>query len=300
MKNTKINFIGCGKLGKTIAKLIKIKGLGEISGIVNSTKQSAIDSTIFIGAGIPCSTLDDLPPADITFITTRDDIIEEIALKLHNTGKIKAGSIILHCSGSLTSDVLSATKNSNASVSSIHPIKSFANPEQAVNTFDGTYCAVEGDQSAMTIAINLFEKLGGIIVPIKKEKKKIYHAGGVIANNYLVTLHHHATACYMNTGIEEATAKKIVRMLMNDALNNLQTLNHTKALTGPIQRGDIKTISNHIEALSAENTLQYTKDLYKSIGEKTVELTTHDDDIKRALAKTLSQNTSNQEIRSKL
>lgn len=285
----KINIIGCGKLGKTIGKLIKINQLGEMIGILNASNASTLDAVQFLGAGTPHQSIETLPPADIYFITTRDDMIPTVASQLRHAGKLSPTSTVLHCSGSLTSDVLFPVKKSGASVCSIHPIKSFANPLQAIETFKGTYCAIEGDEPATSLISDLFQKLGAIILPIKKDKKAIYHTGGVMANNYLVTLHHHATQCYINTGIEEETAKKIVSMLMNDALNNLKTLNHQKSLTGPIQRGDVNTINNHLRALNTDNNFHATKEIYKSLGRSTISLTTHNQDIKNQLEDALSE-----------
>lgn len=289
MKPPIINIIGCGKLGKTVGKLFQINQLGSIAGILNASKASSLDAVKFLGAGSACQALDDLPMADIYFITTRDDSISSIATQLEKTKKLTPSSTVLHCSGSLTSDALLPVKNSGASICSIHPIKSFANPVQAVDTFKGTYCAVEGDQPAVSVVSDLFQKIGGIILPIVKDKKAIYHTGGVIANNYLVTLHHHATQCYVDTGIEEETAKKIVSMLMNDALSNLKMLNHKQSLTGPIQRGDTSTVNNHLRALNADPRFYPTKDIYKAMGKGTVALTSHGIDTRKQLEDILAE-----------
>lgn len=280
MKTTTINIIGCGKLGKTIGKLIKVNQVATIQGVLTASKISAQLAVDFIGEGVAYESLHDLPAADITFVTTRDDIIKHTADQLHAASVLKKGSIVLHCSGSLTSDALLSTRLSGCNIASIHPIKSFANPEQAVNTFAGTYCAMEGDVEAIHLLSSLFEKIGAKPLSIEKRQKKIYHSAGVIANNYLVTLHHHATQCYVNTGIEESTAKNIASMLMNDALNNLKNLSHEKSLTGPIQRGDVNTIRNHRTALENNAALKQTKDIYVSLGLGTIPLTNHSAETK--------------------
>lgn len=282
-KKPSINIIGCGKLGKTIAKLLSINELAMIGGILNSSAASTQEAVRVVGAGTPCLSIQDLPEADITLIATRDDAVSDIAEALVQQGKIASGSIVFHCSGSLTADVLSTARVKGAYLASLHPIKSFANPDQAVATFAGTYCAIEGDGTAVSQLTTLFQALSATVISIDPAQKSIYHAGGVMANNYLVTLHHHATSCYTNAGIDETTAKHIVSMLMKDALNNLDNLNHSNALTGPLQRGDVKTVSKHIDALSLVEDLKQTKELYLSLGKKTIALTHHTDDNKQAL-----------------
>ncbi|MHB1221244.1 MAG: Rossmann-like and DUF2520 domain-containing protein [Gammaproteobacteria bacterium] len=281
MRKLTANFIGCGKLGKTIAKLLKDNNLVDIAGIVNSTIESTHNAVSYVGAGIACANLQALPKADIYFITTPDALIKETAIVLDTANLLPANSIVLHCSGSYSSDELVQTKNSQCSIASIHPIKSFANPDQAILTFPGTYCAIEGDKSAINTLTPIFEKLGCLMFPLKKESKKIYHAGGVIANNYLVTLHHHAMQCFLKANIDESIAKKIVSKLMQDALDNLAQLPHQAALTGPIQRGDIATIIDHKIVLGEDQ-------VYEIMGKATIKLTTHSLDAIEKLKEALT------------
>lgn len=289
------NIVGCGKLGKTIAKLLTVNGATTIVGIVNSSMDNGNTAAKYVGEGRAFASINELPKADIYFITTKDDLIEEIANKLQTENILQQGAIVLHCSGSLSSDVLSKVKESKCYVASIHPIKSFANTIQSVSTFAGTYCAFEGDKEAISILVPIFEKIGGIPFPIEKESKKIYHAGGVIANNYLVTLHYHATQCYINAGVDKEIAKKIVSMLMKDALNNLTNLSHSQALTGPIQRGDTNTVSSHTASLKRDSSLKDTRDIYLSMGRGTLTLVDHQPSVKNNLLDILTDESKSTE-----
>lgn len=289
MKTAKptINIIGCGKLGKSIGKLLSNSQTVEIKGIVNTTLASAEKARDYIGNGTAYSTINELPLADIYLIATKDSAIKEIAAQLTVEKLIPEQAILIHCSGSLSSDELKIAKDSQFHAVSIHPIKSFASPDQAVSTFKGTYCAIEGDHQAIAMLTPLFEDIGGIVFPIDKKNKKIYHAGGVMANNYLVTLHYYATQCYLAAGIDKEIAKKIVSMLMQDGLSNIDKLPHDKALTGPIQRGDIHTIQQHLSALDTPCIAEKTKALYVMLGQGTVEFTSHQSDIKKTLRESL-------------
>lgn len=284
-----INIIGCGKLGKTIGKLIVKNNAGNVLGIVNSSLASGKKSAEYLGEGIAFESVNELPKADFYFITTKDDLIEEMANKLHTANVLKPGATVLHCSGSLSSSVLNKVKENDCFVASIHPIKSFANPGRAISTFHGTYCAIEGDERAVLILTSFFQQMGAITFPIKKENKSIYHAGGVIANNYLVTLHYQAMQCYMKAGVDKEIAKGIVSMLMKDAFDNLNNFSHTQALTGPIQRGDIKTVSTHVSLLKQDASLLATKDIYLSMGRGTISFTEHELSIKNKLMDVFSE-----------
>lgn len=282
MLNPRINFIGCGRLGKTIAYLFNINKNAEISGILCSTPTSTFAACNFIGSGIPCNTMKELPKAEIYFITTRDDIISKICDELIEENV--SGSIIVHCSGSLSSEILIKAKQAGCFVASIHPMKSFANPEENIKSFPGTYCAIEGDEYAVSVISDLFTKIGAHVFQIDKKQKHLYHVAGVMANNYIVTLHHTATQCYEQAGIDKKTATQIASMLATQALNNINAMNHEKALTGPLQRGDAKTLATHMLALSRFPLMQ---NLYRYLGLATLPLTNHSKSKKDAIEEVL-------------
>lgn len=280
-----VNFVGCGALGKTIARLIHEHKAAEIRGVVNSELKHAQQAVAFIGAGKACSSIQDLPQSDITFITTKDDKIELICAELVNKKLLQPGSIVLHCSGSLSSDVLATAKNVNCYIASVHPIKSFADPKEVVSTFNGTYCAIEGDVEAKEKLKKLFACIGAVVMEIRKESKKKYHSASVMANNYLVTLHYSAVQNFMKSGIEEPVAIKLASSMMNDALKNLHKFSHHDALTGPIKRGDVQTVKGHVDAFADDEVMQ---NIYTSLGIGTLPITNHSSSIKNDLANVLN------------
>ena len=97
-----INFIGCGRVGKSIAHLFCTNKLATIGGIVTSSLKSAATSVEFIGEGTAYTAMKNLSPADIYFITTPDEIIEATCNRLVKETILKKESIVVHCSGSLS------------------------------------------------------------------------------------------------------------------------------------------------------------------------------------------------------
>lgn len=275
-----INIIGAGKLGKTIGKLIHSHGLGEIKGIVNSNLDNATHAAEFIGAGTAYNSIEDIPKADIIFITTPDTIIEEMSDKIVSLGKCKKDTIIIQFSGILPSHVLSHARDIGCHTASIHPIKSFADPELAHSTFHGTYCAFEGDIEALKVILPMFKDLEAILIEINPEKKSLYHAACAVASNYLVTLSHIASSCFVESGISADDSLDITDSLMAGTLDNIRALrSHQQALTGPISRGDEITILKHYQAMRESSS----KVAYKALGEVTLDLTRHNDEVKRKI-----------------
>src|SRR5205085_171600 len=98
---------------------------------------------------------------------------------------------------------------------------SFAQPEQVLKNFAGTWCGVEGDAAALAVLAPLFEKPGARLVAVRPEAKTLYHAAAVFASNYLVTLGDAALAAYAGAGITRKDALQMIAPLMQNTLANL-------------------------------------------------------------------------------
>ena len=103
---TVINIIGAGNLGKTIGRLFVKNNIGTIGGICNRSKESALKAINFIGDGDYYPDISTLPNADITFIATPDELIAKACREYSTNKNIRPGNVVLHCSGSQTSDIL--------------------------------------------------------------------------------------------------------------------------------------------------------------------------------------------------
>lgn len=281
-----VNIIGAGRLGQTIGHLLEKYKLAHIKGICNSSKESTIKAINFIGAGKSYIDITTLPAADITFITTKDNLIPQICQKLNHNLELQPGNIIVHCSGSLTSDALSVFTNKDCYVASIHPMQSFNDPKTSVKKFNGTYCALEGDTNALNILTPLFRSLGAITYEINKSNKTLYHIAGVFASNYLITLAHIGISLLQEAQVPNDLTTKAIIHIMRSTLENVEdSLDPTKALTGPIQRGDHVTIAKHLEALTNDEK----KMLYKLLGKATLPLTSHKNHLHSILQDLLSK-----------
>lgn len=281
-KRERINIIGCGNLGKTLGHLLVKNQVATIGSVCNSSKASTLDAINFMGQGKYSPSIDELEPADLILITTPDDLIAPICKKLSHNPFIKQGSLVLHCSGSLASDILVPMKEKGCYLASVHPMRSFSKPELSIQHYAGTYCAVEGDEEALPKVHALFQAIGSMTYAINKKQKSLYHASGVFASNYVVTLAEQALSCMNKAGIEHETAMSLIINLMRGTLSNLETtLSPERSLTGPIQRGDVSTLMKHLESLIDEEQ----RLLYSVLGEATLALTKHDkkEEIKAVL-----------------
>ncbi len=268
-----LNVIGCGKLAQIIVALFLKKKLVTVQDVYSQNLRSAKKAAQWFGQGHACRSIHQFKAADLYLISTPDDRIEITATLLAQQPFIKPGSVVFHCSGLLDSDCLHDLANLGCYVASAHPIKSFSDVARSMRNFSGTHCGLEGHPKALKILKYIFRKIGAHTLSIRKKQKKFYHAAAVFASNYCVTLAAQANACYRQAGINKALAHEIVLQLMQDTLGNMQaTSSYRKALTGPIQRGDINTVKAHQAALQAFPELEQ---LYNILGHHTLCLSYH-------------------------
>jgi predicted short-subunit dehydrogenase-like oxidoreductase (DUF2520 family) len=208
--------------------------------------------------------------ADVTLITTPDDKIASVVLQLATHAKWRSGDVVLHCSGLYTSDSLSALRAKGCWVASVHPLRSFAVPCLSVQAYPGTFCAIEGDESALPLLHEWFAAIGSVPFNIPKAGKALYHAGSVFASNYLITLAVEAKTCFEAAGIEPGLVADLISQLMQSAVTNLRVSGmFCESLTGPLARGDLATVKNHLTALPSEQ-----RELYKILAKATLPMTT--------------------------
>jgi predicted short-subunit dehydrogenase-like oxidoreductase (DUF2520 family) len=155
-------------------------------------------------------------------------------------------------------------------VATLHPLQSFASVDQAVSLVPGSFCTIEGDESALAIVRQIVEDLGGIVLEITAEKKTLYHAAAVAASNYLVTLIYLALELDKAAGLLGDTSFNALLPLIKGTLNNIGKKGIPNALTGPIARGDVATVSAHLKAI--EKDAPELLSLYLCLGRYTVDL----------------------------
>lgn len=266
----KCNIIGAGRLGKNIAKALSASQHISSLFICNRTYESALEACQTLGFGQAVKQIEELPAAEITWICSNDDAILSIVDVLANQACITPGSFIIHSSGVLNSALLQPLKTHGCAIASFHPLKAFKTNYLDANAFNQVDCVLEGDEAVCEWLTQSFNSLGAYVSAIKAEHKAKYHTAACIASNYLITLASCSEALFLQAGLEPHQSRRMLINLMHGNLTNLQlTTAIAEALTGPLVRGDSKTISMHLDAI--DNPL--TQDLYKIAGLATLPLT---------------------------
>ena len=265
-----LNVIGAGRVGRTLASLWEEKRTFRMQDVLDGTVQGARAAVAFIGDGRPVPSAGEMHPADVWMITTPDRMIVASCEALAASGVLRAGDIVFHCSGATPSGELQAAAQAGCAIASVHPLKSFADPRDAVRTFTGTHCAIEGDAAALEVLKPAFERIGGLVSELDPRFKTIYHAASVVVSNYLDALMEVGLRCYEKAGLPRETATKMMEPIVRETLENIFEIGTTRALTGPIARGDDAVVAKHLKSLGEWDAC--VTGIYRELGLVALEL----------------------------
>jgi predicted short-subunit dehydrogenase-like oxidoreductase (DUF2520 family) len=259
-----LNIIGAGRVARALGRLWRAAGVFQVRDVVSRTLQGANDAAAFIGGGHAAQTVAGMREADAWLIATPDGAIESSACVLRDSGLLRAGDVVFHCSGALPSAILAVTHGASA-----HPLKSFAEPA-AAGTLAGTYCAVEGDAHALAVLRPAFTAIGARVIDIDPARKTLYHAASVLVCNKLTALMEAGLRCYEEAGIARDAATRMMEPLVRETLENVFKLGTTRALTGPVVRGDVAVVEKQLRALSELDPR--LAEIYRALGLLATEL----------------------------
>jgi predicted short-subunit dehydrogenase-like oxidoreductase (DUF2520 family) len=259
-----LNLLGAGRVGRSLAALWTQKRAFALQHVLDGTFVGARSAVAFAGAGEAVERFEALQPADVWMLTTPDREIRTSCDRLACAGLLRSSNIVFHCSGSMSSVDLAAAAALGAGVASVHPLKTFADPGEAVRTFEGTHCAAEGSSDALEVLAPAFECIGGRVSRIDASAKTLYHAASVIVCNYLTALIEAGLRCYERAGIPRETATTMIEPIVRQTVHNVFRLGTAGALTGPIVRGDDGVVLHHLAALRSSDPRVAA--LYRELG----------------------------------
>jgi predicted short-subunit dehydrogenase-like oxidoreductase (DUF2520 family) len=265
-----VAIVGCGTVGTAMGKLLAGAGY-PITGVATRGLDTAGRAAKMMGA----EQFSDCPwdmsrRAQVVFVTTPDDVIESTCKAIVEHQGFGKNAVVIHCSGALSSAILSSARRCGARVATLHPLQSFASVDQAVKLVPGSFCAIEGDRTALPVVRQLVEDVGGVLMEITPEGKSLYHAAAVAASNYLVTLMHLALELDRVAGIPTDVSFRALLPLVRGTLSNIGAKGVPEALTGPIARGDVDTVAAHLRAI--EERAPGFLMMYKTLGLYTIDL----------------------------
>jgi len=259
-----IGFIGAGTTGTALAVRLAQHGYQVIAVSSRSLNSAEKLAGMISGCQVYNGAQEVADVAQLVFVTTPDDTIPEVAAEV----QWHKEQNVVHCSGAHSVDILEAAKQRGANTGCFHPLQTFASVDQAIDNMPGSTFAIEAEEPLLGVLEEMATALEGDWVNLKDGDKVLYHTAAVFACNYLVTLVKLATDLWQTFGVSPAQATKALMPLLRGTLSNIENVGLPNCLTGPIARGDLGTISRHLESLEKQATPLLN--IYKELGRQTI------------------------------
>ena len=270
----RIGFIGAGKVATAFRRFLHAHGL-TIGGYFDRHEDKRAHACRMTQSRTCQNAAEVAQVSDMVLITTRDDQIMGVCHDLAEQGVIRNDHLVGHMSGAHASVILQDAARQGAAIFSLHPLQAFAEEEKALSDLPHTYFSIEGTDRRLTAVEEIMTTTGNRFFRILPEHKRLYHLSACIFSNYLVTLMGCGMETLAHSGILPEEGFTAMMPLIQGTIDNIARIGPAKALTGPIARGDVTTVAQHLDALRHES-LQTLEEFYAFMGLKTLDLACRD------------------------
>ena len=188
---------------------------------------------------------------DVIAIAVSDDAIPSIVGDLARELVADSSTFVFHVSGRSGAAIIDPLRDRGALTAAIHPAMTFTgHPEREVAQMAQARFAVTGSSaSASQQARAIVALLSGVSIEIAEAQRTLYHAALCHASNHLVTLLTGASHALARAGVDDP-ASLLAPLVHAALLNSLDR--GFDALSGPLLRGDERTIEGHLAALATD------------------------------------------------
>ncbi len=182
------------------------------------------------------------PTIDVVLMAASDPFIEATARRLAT--RLDVRTPVLHASGALGTGPLAPLAPRPMGV--LHPLVSFASKRPP--PLEGAVAVVAGDPRAVRAARRLGERLRLRVIAAGIHGPR-YHAAAALIANGAAALATRAVRALELEGVRRRDAERAVAGLLRSVADNVARVGVPAALTGPIVRGDARTVAAHRAAL---------------------------------------------------
>lgn len=212
--------------------------------------------------------------ARVVVLAVPDGAIEGAARSLAAAVGDWRGKVALHGAGALGVEPLRSLSTAGAAVGVLHPLQALGDPRRARALFRGARARIEGDPAATRAARALARTLG--LVPLRlsasagavEDHRALYHAAAALASNDVLALLSLAAEALRRSGTSPAEARRALAPMAREVVAQFEALGD-RAATGPVARGDARTVERQMEALLSR--LPEAAAIHASLGRRLLE-----------------------------
>ena len=241
-----VGIVGAGKVGAVLGAALTAAG-HRVTGVYAVSDASLARAA----ALLPGAPVKDIPgvlaDAELVIVAVPDDVLADLVAGLQAAGYWQAGQVVVHTSGRHGVAVLEPVLGAHALPLALHPAMTFTGTAMDVDRLRDAAFGVTAAGELRPLAEALVIDMGGEPVWIEEEDRTAYHAALAHGANHLTTLIAQAADILRAAGV--AQPDHVLRPLVSAALDNSLRLGDA-ALTGPVARGDVGTVRDHLRELA--------------------------------------------------
>lgn len=265
-----VSIFGVGRMGGALAIALTEAGY-RIDNLIHRGSGSIKQISDYVAPNTVVTSSAELPRlnSDVILITTEDPEIANASATLARS--LDNRPVVLHTSGSLSSDVLANLAEIGCPTGSMHPLVSISDALTGAASFPGVFFCVEGADEAERTAREMVVALAGTPFTIESNKKPLYHAAAVTGAGHVTALFDTAIEMLTKCGVRSQTAQQILLPLLRSTVANLDAQTPHQALTGTFARADVSAFDRHLTAMEGTVSKE-VREIYLLLGERSVEL----------------------------
>lgn len=279
-----IGFIGAGKVGFSLGKYLSVNAIG-LSGYYSRNLRSAEEAAEFTGTKAFTTLEELLRKSTVIFITVPDGAITDVFNNIRELGI--SGKLICHCSGALSAgEAFPDISTSGAQGLSIHPLFPVSSKYDSYKELGNAFFCLEGDRADEWS--DILTSLGNPVRIIDGSVKVRYHAACAISSNLVCALAAESVSLLKECGFTADEALQALRPLAMSNMSKVFEAGPVSALTGPVERNDVSTVSKHLKCFGTDEE----RELYTAVSRKLTEVAAekHPETDYSELRKLLSDN----------
>src|SRR3954469_15804757 len=242
----RVGVIGAGRVGAVLGAALTAVGHDVVAAAGLSAASAERAARLL--PGVPLVPADEVVAAsDLVVLAVPDDTLPGLVAGLAGTGAWRAGQIAFHTSGAHGLDVLAPAERAGVLPLALHPAMTFSGAVEDADRLPGAPFGVTSRPQHRPVAETLVLEMGGEPFYVAEEDRRLYHAALVTGANHLVTLVAEAADLLRAAGVGEPA--RILAPLLTAALDN-GLRRGDRGLTGPVSRGDVGTVADHLATLT--------------------------------------------------
>ncbi|WP_369258592.1 Rossmann-like and DUF2520 domain-containing protein [Geodermatophilus amargosae] len=242
----RIGVVGAGRVGAVLGAALAAAGHDVVAASGVSTASAERAARLL--PGTPLLPADEVvAAADLVVLAVPDDTLPGLVAGLAETGSWRAGQLAFHTSGAHGLAALAPAEQAGVLPLALHPAMTFTGAPEDADRLTGAPFGVTSRPEHRPVAETLVLEMGGEPFFVAETDRRLYHAALVTGANHLVTLVAEAADLLRQAGVDAPA--RVLTPLLTAALDN-GLRRGDRGLTGPVSRGDVGTVADHLETLT--------------------------------------------------